>query len=355
MRIIQLIDSLNTGGAEKIAVSLANSLNDKIDFSGIVATRQEGNLYHLIENKDNYLFLNKKKSTDLNAIFKLLKFCKYHKVEIVHAHTTSFFTASLLKLFCFKIKIIYHEHTGFRSLQTIFDNKLIWCCSFLFYGIIVVNQDLEKWYKTKLNFKKILYLPNFVSNKKNDFKTTKLNGFDGKRILSLANLKNPKNHNLLIEVAKKVINQNQDWSFHLIGTDFFDDYSENLKKSIKSNNLEQNVFIYGLKNDINNIINQSEICVITSDSEGLPVAFLEYGLNKKAVVVTNVGEISNIIRTNKNGILVPTNNADLFSEALIMLINNHELRLNFGEQLFQTISNDYSEKIVVKKYLNWLN
>ena len=34
MRIVQLIDSLETGGAERMAVNYANSLSDTIDFSG---------------------------------------------------------------------------------------------------------------------------------------------------------------------------------------------------------------------------------------------------------------------------------------------------------------------------------
>ena len=39
---IKLIDSLNIGGAERMAVNLANSLDLAVEFSGIVTTRKEG-------------------------------------------------------------------------------------------------------------------------------------------------------------------------------------------------------------------------------------------------------------------------------------------------------------------------
>ena len=67
--------------------------------------------------------------------------------------------------------------------------------------------------------------------------------------------------------------------------------------------LEKNVFLYGSRLDIENILNQAAIAVLTSQSEGLPVALLEYGLYKKSVVVTNVVEIPTIVENGKNGFL----------------------------------------------------
>lgn len=42
MRILQIIDSLAIGGAEKMAVNFANALVEEVEFSGLVATRKEG-------------------------------------------------------------------------------------------------------------------------------------------------------------------------------------------------------------------------------------------------------------------------------------------------------------------------
>ena len=56
MRIIQLIDSLEAGGAERMAVSYANALGKKIEFSGLVVTRKEGPLVNLLDKEVSYFF-----------------------------------------------------------------------------------------------------------------------------------------------------------------------------------------------------------------------------------------------------------------------------------------------------------
>ena len=60
MRILQLIDSLEAGGAERMAVNYANALATTLEFSSLVATRKEGPLLGEIDSKVIYLFLNKK-------------------------------------------------------------------------------------------------------------------------------------------------------------------------------------------------------------------------------------------------------------------------------------------------------
>ena len=73
MRIVQVIDSLEVGGAEKMAVNYANALSERIDFSGLIATRAEGNLKKQLNGKVSYLFLNRKGTIDFSAALRLKK------------------------------------------------------------------------------------------------------------------------------------------------------------------------------------------------------------------------------------------------------------------------------------------
>src|SRR5688572_18461456 len=93
LRIVQLIDSLETGGAERMAVNYANGLADRIAFSGLVATRNEGGLKTQLTSKVGYLYLNKKNTFDLSAVLRLRKYIVHNKVTHVHAHSSSFFIA----------------------------------------------------------------------------------------------------------------------------------------------------------------------------------------------------------------------------------------------------------------------
>jgi glycosyltransferase involved in cell wall biosynthesis len=354
MRVLQIIDTLDAGGAERMAVNYANALAEKIAFSGLVATRKEGSLLNQINSNVPYLFLNKKRAIDIASIIKLRKFVIENKVTIIHAHSTSFFLAFLLKLTHPSLKLIWHDHYGdseFLSQRNSFSLKLILP---FFQGIIAVNQKLKIWAEQILHFQNVIYLANFPTEVNMVSEQTILQGIQGKRIVSLANLRVQKDHFLLLEVAKKIKLSHPDWTFHLVGKDFDDDYSKKIKSSILDYNLENTVFIYGSRNDIRTILNQSDIGILTSQSEGLPVALLEYGLYEKPVVVTNVGEMPIVIQDGINGFLVATREIELFYDSVVKLIENNSLRTNFARALQTTIANNYSEKGIIHQYLNWL-
>ncbi len=90
-------------------------------------------------------------------------------------------------------------------------------------------------------------------------------------------------------------------------------------------------------------------------SEGLPLAVLEYGLYKLPVVATDVGEVSKIIFSKNEGLIVESNNLDEFANAIITLIENKSNRIKTGEQLNQFVQLNYSQKAIIKDYLQWLN
>jgi len=354
MRIIQIIDSLEAGGAERMAINYANALANTVCFSGLVTTRIQGPLLHQLSEKVSYLYLNKKGTIDLKAVYRLRKFVVENKVEIIHAHSTSFFLAFLIKISLPSIKLIWHDHYGSSEFLSKRPSLALRIALPFFSGIIAVNQNLKRWAEQKMHLKNVIYLPNFPTQANHVGEHTFLKGIKGKRVVVLANLRVQKNHFLLLEVAKKVQLSHPEWTFHLVGKDFDDEYSRQIKNLILQSNLINSVFIYGSKQDIKTILEQSNIAVLTSQSEGLPVALLEYGLYGMPVVVTNVGEIPSLIQDGLNGFMVDTGNVDLFFDALVKLIENEILQDDFGKALQQTISNVCSEQTVVKKYLDWL-
>lgn len=355
MRIVQIIDSLEIGGAEKMAVNYANALASEIEFSGLIATRNEGELRNQINEKVHYYFLRKRRTIDFLAAIRLIGYYKKHKIDRVHCHSSSYFIAVLAKFLYPKMNIIWHDHNGLSEFISTQNDRVLQFASLFFKGIIVVNYQLKKWAETKLYCKKIIYLPNFTEFQAEIPSVTLLKGSDGKRILCLANLRPQKNHFLLLKVALHSKELFPDWTFHLVGKDFNDDYSMKIKTAIVQNKLQDKVFLYGSINDISNIINQSDIAIITSDSEGLPVSLIEFGWFNTSVISTKVGEIPFVIEHGKNGFLVEPNDADSLIKCLEVLINDKELRTEFGNNLKHTISQNYSKESVVEKYLNWLN
>lgn len=354
MRIVQIIDSLEVGGAERMAINYANSLAKKIEFSGLISTRNEGLLLEHVDEKVTYLFLKKKSSIDLGAIFRLRNYVKRNKVDFIHAHSSSFFIAVLVKIIIPRIKIIWHDHYGISQNLSVRKNLILKFSSFFFLGIISVNKALEKWAKNYLNCQNIIYFPNFIIESTASLSTFKLKGKDGQRIICVANLRPQKNHELLINGAKEIHEKFPEWTFHLVGKDFNDSYSANLLEMVKEKGLSENVFFYGAVNNVQQLLKQSEIAVLTSLSEGLPLAVLEYGLANLPVLVTNVGEISKVVPSSKEGLIIDSNSLSQFVNSVQILIENQHIRRSLGNQLNFYVNENFGEESILKEYLIWL-
>ncbi|MFH6994833.1 glycosyltransferase [Flavobacterium sp. FlaQc-48] len=353
MRIVQIIDSLDAGGAERMAVNYANALSEKIQFSGLVVSRKEGLLLKQIEDNVSYLFLKKTKKIDFQAVFRLRKYLKKNQVDVIHAHSSSFFIAVLVKLTWPKIKIIWHDHYGISQDLASRKNLSLKIGSLFFTGILAVNSALKDWAKFYLWCSNIVYLPNFivhvVANEKQILK-----GSIDKRIICVANLRPQKNHDLLIDAANLIKDKFPDWTFHFFGKDFEDSYSDRLKKKVKELDLLETVFFYGTTNNVSSALEQCQIAVLPSLSEGLPLAVLEYGLYKLPVVATNVGEISKVITSEKEGLVVESGNLDEFVGAIEKFILSKSFRDDMALSLNRKVHFNFSETIIVKEYILWL-
>ena len=351
MRALQLIDSLHPGGAERVSVNMANALVNNIEKSYLCVTREEGILKPSLDSNVGYFFLEKKAVIDFKAINRLHKIVRNHKINIIHAHSTSFFLAVIIKLINSNIKIVWHDHYGNSEFMKDRKSFVLKFCSKYFDYVLCVNSNLVNWSRNYLKIENVSYLSNFVVENQVT-PQTKLFGADGKRLVCLANLRPQKDHITLLNAFKKVIEKYPEWTIHLVGKDFKDDYSFKVKNEIESNNLNKSVFLYGSKPDISNILSQCEIGLLSSKSEGLPLALLEYGLAKLAVISTKVGECESVIKNSDNGILVnPEDEYQLF-KAIQHLIEKKEERIQKSKSFNLRVMNLYSQKVVISSVLN---
>lgn len=349
MKVLQLIDSLDAGGAERVAVNIANALSLKEDFNSyLCATRKEGLLKNSLDKNVDYLFLNKKSTFDVSAIKKLRQFVKNNKIDIIHAHSSSFFIATLVKLLTPKIKIVWHDHYGHRAFVSINKSRILQLCSRLFSYILCVNNALEEWSQKNLKTANIMYLPNFAVQD-NVRPETFLKGMDGKRILHLANLRLQKDHITLLQAFKEVIKEFPGYTLHCVGKNFNDYYSKHIIECVDELDLSDCVFFYGSKKDVSNILKQSDVCVLSSNSEGLPIALLEYGLAEKPTVVTNVGNCAQVVENAVTGIIVDKEEPRLLAEGLMHILKNEEKARVYAQQLKSKVKSLYTQEVYISK------
>ena len=335
-----------------MSVNIANGLNKLTEVeSYLCVSRSEGSLRSNIDTSVNYLFLNKKSTFDIVAINKLKKHIKYNEISIVHAHSSSYFIASIIKILIPKVKLIWHDHYGdseHLNKRKLFPLKML---SRYFHSIISVNNLLKNWSEKNLKVKNVYYLQNFASFSSTS-QETELNGVNGKRIVCVAGLRPQKDHLTLLKTFKIVKEKHQDWTLHLVGNHYDDEYYQNILLFLDKNNLSNHVFLYHNATDIKNILSQASIGVLSSISEGLPVSLLEYGLAKLPVIVTNVGECNKVLENGKFGMLVSPSDKQLLASSIDIMILNDELRRKFSKEFHEHIIENYSEQKIIHRLLD---
>lgn len=348
MRVLQLIDSLRPGGAERMAVSYANALSRRIDASHLCCSRMEGILRKNLSSEVGYLFLEKKSSLDLKAFFNLRKYIKQHEIDLIQAHSSSYFLAVLVKISLPDVKLIWHDHYG-RNLE---QRKpgLLKSFSRYFDGIISVNEKLSYWAKENLSCREISYFRNFLSGNSEVKSQVSLAGGEDFKIICVANLRPQKDHINLLK-AVKLLGKEGDFSLHLIGKDEGDGYSEEVKNYIRKNLPEIKTFLYGEQEKVPAFLEQAHLGILSSSSEGLPVALLEYGRAGLPVVCTRVGQCAEVI--GDKGKLVPPENPEKLAEAMRHYLNNEKQRRKDAAGFQEKVMREFSEKAVIPEVIEF--
>jgi len=98
--------------------------------------------------------------------------------------------------------------------------------------------------------------------------------------------------------------------------------------------------------DVKPYIEDCHVFVLPSYREGLPRAGLESMAIGRAVIATDVPGCREIVQEPKNGFLVSVKNAQELSDAMKVMIDNHELLINMGKMSRKICEEDFSvEKV----------
>lgn len=349
-KVLQLIDNLGFGGAESMAVNIANGLYKAGIFSCICTTHGGGANCEKILDGVKLFILYKKNSLDFFTFNKLLKIIRSEKINVVHAHSSSIFWALAAKIFIRNLKVVWHDHFGGRGSQVDKLGKYIASLSSGINWVIVVQKKLAIWaeHNLKVPKTKITHLINFAPEIPDEIlPSIILPGEPGKRIILLANLRVEKGHIFLMDSLKKVFSAHPDWHLLLVGKNFEDNVSIQILDYIDKSEFRDNIHYQGGRTDVNQILQNVDISVLSSSYEGLPVVLLEYANHALPTVATNVGQCPEVI--NKFGLIVDYGDYAGYANAVNYLIENNEERLKLGKQFKKYVSENYSERSAVEK------
>lgn len=96
----------------------------------------------------------------------------------------------------------------------------------------------------------------------------------------------------------------------------------------------------------------ADLVALTSFNEGTPVSLIEAQAAGRAVVSTQVGGIENVVHHGVTGLLSPNNNIKAFSDNLLRLVEEDELRNRFAAKGWDQVGERYHYSRLVRDTAN---
>jgi len=121
-----------------------------------------------------------------------------------------------------------------------------------------------------------------------------------------------------------------------------------LESLAEGHGLRDRVVFTGWRSDVQAILAASDIFVLPSYSEGLPIALLEAMAAGKACVVTNIGLP---VEDGKDALVVSPGDVNGLREALKKLLHSEDLRKKLGENARRRARRDFSWQRAAEAYL----
>lgn len=126
-----------------------------------------------------------------------------------------------------------------------------------------------------------------------------------------------------------------------------------LESQCRSQNLTSSVTFLGERSDIHDLLNMADAFVMTSRTEGLPMALIEAMAAGLPCVATAVGGIPAVL-SGDAGILVPPEDPESVAEALMRLAGDDLMRRQLAERALRKVHAQYGLQPVVSAYLELL-
>ena len=159
-------------------------------------------------------------------------------------------------------------------------------------------------------------------------------------ILLLGRLEEKKGVYDLLNVIPEVVKSFPHVRFTLAG----DGNVEGVRKLVRKNNLLEYVKVPGWVDGTTKlqILRHSDIFVLPSYNEGLPMALLETMASGIVPIVTPVGGIPEVVTDKKNGLLVNPGDREGLRDAIISLVTNKGLYEKLASKAYETVHQQFS-------------
>lgn len=292
------------------------------------------------------------------AYFKLQKLCRLRQYDVVYCQQPVGSAMGRVIGAQFKIPVIYTAH-GFHFFKGCkLVNKLIYKNAERFLNryttaLITINEeDFEAGLKMKakhvfkingIGMKLDKYEP--LTETKDEIRKSLGINDDEFVITTIAEYIKRKNFDTMLRTIKELKNKNRNVKFLVCGCGKLE---KKIKKMISKLGIENEVMLLGYRKDINRVLSASDLFMLASFQEGLPLAIIEAMNFSLPCVVSDVRGNRDLILNGKGGYVLPAKDYQGFSNAIAKIMDSADLKDQFSSFNFAE-SKKYDIDLVIKQ------
>lgn len=288
LSVVQVIDMLNVGGAERVLVTLANILHEHGHKVKVITTVAPGNLFTQLHAGIEFQSLNRKWKWNPATMYKLVKALKDFDIIHVHSRHNLRYLFVAKKLFGLRKKIFYHEHHGNRinTKSSFIEKKLFQQTIF-----IAVSESLKEWAirEAGISVKRAFVLPNIVLKEKIDNISKDDSGFS---LVVVSNFVPVKNLEFAVEILQELIKESDKFKLMIIGAIADKEYYDKILSLIKNRDLNEHIIIINNCINVQSLLPQYDLAIHTSTSESGPLVLVEYMAQSLPFITYKTGEVA---------------------------------------------------------------
>lgn len=325
MKIFFFTSVLAGGGAERVLCQLANCFSESNEVFLIAAYKEDEE--YCINDAVKKIYIDKsiEEKNSLKQIVRLRNLIRIEKPDICVSFLPQPNFKMLLATMGLKTKVIVSIRNDPNREYASKSSKVL--AKFLYplaNGIVFQTKEAKDWFSQSIQRKSSIIM-NQVDQKFFEVKRS-----SSEYWVATGRLNRQKNYSLMIEAFKRFVYEYPSEVLRIYGKGTLED---ELKDLIEKNHLENNILLMGQTNDVVEVLSHAKGFLLSSDYEGMPNGLLEAQAMGLPCISTDFpcGGAREII-SDDNGILVPVNDIEAFSAALISMQSNPERRNELGDK-----------------------
>lgn len=352
-RVLHLINGEYFGGSARVLTNYLAAPNRKAQV--FVAVFFDGELRRrLVADGIPTELVPMRNRIDLTAVRSVRRLAKRWSIDLVHTHQIRGALLARLASLAGGPMVVSHVHSPalressdrMRNLVTAGIERLL---AFRTARFIAVSRSLEaELRRHRIAAERIRVVPNGI-----DLPTLptpeqraevgrEFGLLPGEPLIGMvANFRPRKGAEVLIDAVGRLSQQGLPVRLLLVGQPFRDgsnDYAATLRSLAESTGLSGRVIFTGFRSDVERLVGALDVFVLPSlYGEGMPMVLLEAMGAARAVIATPVEGVTEVVRDERDGLLVPTGDAVALAGALRRLLTDLQLRERLGVAARRTV------------------